>query len=289
MDNNVLQVSDVPAPWLLEGEAWWFFTALFHWPKKGEMSAPGYFDPLHERSRALATEEGAYLGSHGMIQLVRYTESPAGPYDELIVLPGSFKSPPGVKPVKSSRITRIYVSTMNSVVNGRRNWNIPKTIAKFSFTPNSDGVLEVKVFAPTSLETPGSPIFSDTPFFAVNIRPSVIPVPAIPLNLKHLPMPFILVQPPLEASPSAGQDGCIGTDHWVSVDVSDYGGRVKPIRWKGGLAVVDSNTQKTSTRIADGVGFPDVVPYSMGLHLAQMKIQFPESVVLQVDPSEQSE
>ncbi|GBE82997.1 hypothetical protein SCP_0500400 [Sparassis crispa] len=287
MDNNHLPVSDLPAPWLFEGEAWWFFTALFHRPKKGEMSAPGYFDPLHEHSRSLATEEDAYLGNHGMIQLLRYTESPAGPYDELILIPGSFKSPPGLKPAEAPRITRIYVSAMNSVINGRRNWNIPKTLAKFSFAPNSDGEMEVKVFAPTSFENPESSIFSDTPFFAVNIRPRAIPLPEIPLNLKHSPIPFTLVQPPLEASPTAAQDGCIGTDNWVSVDVADYRGRVKPISWKGDLTVVDPDTQKVRTRIADGVGFPDIVPYSIGLHFAQLKVQVPEGIIHKM--SEESE
>ena len=41
-----------------------------------------------------------------------------GPYDELLWAPGVFQDPRHDKPVKRYRITRIYVSSLDSVYNG---------------------------------------------------------------------------------------------------------------------------------------------------------------------------
>jgi hypothetical protein len=56
----------------------------------------------------------------GLVMLVDYDESPVGPYWELLFLSGS------------RSITRIYVSTEESAVNGRENWGIPKEVAHFA-------------------------------------------------------------------------------------------------------------------------------------------------------------
>jgi hypothetical protein len=58
--------------------------------------------------------------SLGLVMLVDYDESPVGPYWELLFLSG-FRT-----------ITRIYVSTEESAVNGRENWGIPKEVADFA-------------------------------------------------------------------------------------------------------------------------------------------------------------
>jgi len=277
------KVPDAPAPWELKGEAWWFLiSTAFNRLPAGELSSPGWFDPLHEGSRSLATEEGAFIGGDGMIQLLRYSESPVGLYDELLIIPGAFKTPSRVKPAQASRITRIYVSSMASVVNGRRNWNIPKSLAKFSFTPAADGSLDVKVFIPVSLENPDAPTFAETPFFAVKIKRSWFP--SIPLNLKYLPVPSLLVQPPLEGSPTASEDGLIATDRWVSVDVSGYRGWVKTIKWEGGLTTTDPASGKTRKRVANGVDFPDVNPLATGLHFSDLVVAFPVEKTLSPQP-----
>jgi hypothetical protein len=59
---------------------------------------------------------------------VDYAESPAGPYRELLYIPGRFTLADGRH---AWSVTRIYVSTWESVVNGRRNWGIPKDRADF--------------------------------------------------------------------------------------------------------------------------------------------------------------
>ncbi len=67
--------------------------------------------------------------------LVDYKTSPVGPYQELLFIPGLFR----FGKTTSFSISKIYVSTTDSVWNGRQNWGIPKELADFSFAPNHDG------------------------------------------------------------------------------------------------------------------------------------------------------
>ena len=66
-----------------------------------------------------------------MVQIVRYTETPVGPYDELVIMPGDFEVPVlsggggggqgegGKKKVKkNTRITGIWVSQKDTCWNG---------------------------------------------------------------------------------------------------------------------------------------------------------------------------
>jgi len=54
-----------------------------------------------------------------------------GPYDEIMFIPGFFKTAIKDETGKilhdhSPRVTRIYVSSESSIFHGRKNWNIPK-------------------------------------------------------------------------------------------------------------------------------------------------------------------
>ena len=73
--------------------------------------------------------KGQFSGGFGCIMIVDYATSDAGPYCELLFIPGKFHH----NGKKLSTISKIYVSTMDSVVNGRRNWGIPKEQADFIF------------------------------------------------------------------------------------------------------------------------------------------------------------
>ena len=54
-----------------------------------------------------------------MIQIVRYTDTPVGPYDELVLIPGNFLAPGGKDKGKARmRISRIYVSQTKTCYNG---------------------------------------------------------------------------------------------------------------------------------------------------------------------------
>lgn len=64
-----------------------------------------------------------------MAQIIRYRETPVGSYDELAILPGTFSGVGSDGDKKRDlRITGIWVSTKETLINGRRNWNIPKFV-----------------------------------------------------------------------------------------------------------------------------------------------------------------
>ena len=71
--------------------------------------------------------EGRALGGMAALMLVDYAGSDVGPYRELLLCPGSFR----VGRRKAAAITHIWVSTQTSVINGRRNWGLPKREAGF--------------------------------------------------------------------------------------------------------------------------------------------------------------
>lgn len=66
----------------------------------------------------------------GFIMLVDYQDSPVGPYHELLIIPG--KSLLGGS--KLGTISKIYVDSADSMVNGRSNWGIPKELTDFRWT-----------------------------------------------------------------------------------------------------------------------------------------------------------
>ena len=89
----------------------------------------------------------SFKGGFGAIMIVDYFESNVGPYQELLFIPGKFK----YNGKKYYSITKIYVSSMESVVNGRENWGIPKQLANFNF--NDD-------FSKISVDVEGVDIFN---------------------------------------------------------------------------------------------------------------------------------
>jgi hypothetical protein len=258
---------EVPSPWTLKGDAYWFFPSptLLPW------SPPELPEGAYQATAATSAERhGRFVGGLANIQLVRYTESPVGPYDELLYVPGSFEMPAGLgdgdgddgggrRSNKAAlRITRIYVSTLASTVNGRRNWNIPKRLARFAFDPvdpaKLSGPTRVSVFACLSNAASGSPAFAPEPFFSVILTPSILP--SFPLKSQYLPLDLRLVMPPLDDETAAGHE-LVGTERWASLTPSLVG----PCRavWGKGALTGPGN------RWTDGVGFPDTKPYSLGL------------------------
>ena len=140
----------------MTGEGW--ILPLFTPFSKTPIPLPsGAYAPLEQGSEA---DLGArYHGGFGVVLVVRYESSdgastvllssttsqraatPAvdadtlpslavGPYDELMIIPGLFSRPgkDGGEPSYALAITRIYVSTVASVANGRRLWGIPKCV-----------------------------------------------------------------------------------------------------------------------------------------------------------------
>lgn len=110
------EVKKYPAPWDLNGKGY----IIIYKFKKSFVEKKGNIPEF------LKTK---FVGGIGAVMLVDYQESNAGPYGELLLIPGKFK----FKNKRLNTISKIYVSSMESVINGRTNWGIPKEKADFSF------------------------------------------------------------------------------------------------------------------------------------------------------------
>jgi hypothetical protein len=106
-----------PAPWTLHGTV---YSTIFI-PLSRQLPVKA-FAPLERQYNE--SFSGEFLGGLGLIQIIRYTDSPVGPYDELLISPGFWKYPHtdkdgNVSERKNIRITRIYVSQKYTAWNGR--------------------------------------------------------------------------------------------------------------------------------------------------------------------------
>ncbi|KAF9459991.1 hypothetical protein BDZ94DRAFT_1266827 [Collybia nuda] len=235
-------VKAVPAPWELKGRTW-----LFILPSLSKTASfPAGFSAPHEAD--VLTAGGEFVGGPGSIQVVSYTDSPVGPYDELVYTPGRWKYADGSF---AFRITRIYVSSKESTENGRRNWNIPKQVAVFDIGSGKDGVTTITV------SHPGSRI----PFFKVSVKP--IPVLSrlpIPLNTRLLGKYFTLMQPPL---PAGNKTEEVETTRWASMT---------PVLT--GTSRLVSVTPLLDGKVGDGAGYPAVAPWTLGACTDPLALDF---------------
>ncbi|KAG9383011.1 hypothetical protein A1F94_006932 [Pyrenophora tritici-repentis] len=234
------------APWNLMAECYTLLLKLKDLPK-------GVYDPLEA---AWADKGmGEFVGGLGAVIIVRYSDTPVGPYDELMIVPGSFTVPhpadgPLKIPKKALRISRIYVSQRTTTYNGRLNWNIPKNLARFSFSapPTVQGQtppksLTVQVFPPGTTDGDG-----EAPFFACTLKPWQW-IPAIPVNTKYMPISLTVAQPPIrehpghkaaakaaiegppvdeyDLDPKKAEAVLVGTDRWRAVDCSSSAPRAR--------------------------------------------------------------
>lgn len=122
-DSSLPAVPLKPAPWDLEGRGWVVALKL-----PADAPARNAFLPPH-----LA---GQGSGAYSLLMFVDYARSDCGPYHELLFIPGAFPFADGKRHLT---ISRILVSTWDSVVNGRRNWGIPKDRADFDVNYGADG------------------------------------------------------------------------------------------------------------------------------------------------------
>ncbi|MCF4164415.1 acetoacetate decarboxylase family protein [Zavarzinia compransoris] len=113
-------VVDAPAPWAIRGRGFACLLRMDGAALDGDVFAA---PELKGRRRP---------GRLAIMMYVDYAETPAGPYRELLFIPGSYE----FAGRRFWAISRIFVSTMDSVVNGRRNWGIPKEQADFAVTPD---------------------------------------------------------------------------------------------------------------------------------------------------------
>ena len=111
---NLHLVLEAPAPWELKGEG---IILIFKFNKEW----------VEEQGHLPKALKGKFRGGLGYVMLVDYQESPVGPYRELLIIPGKFRKS------KMQAITRIYVDSEASTLNGRKNWGIPKETLPFTW------------------------------------------------------------------------------------------------------------------------------------------------------------
>lgn len=76
------------------------------------------------------------LGRVVQVMLVRYQDSPVGPYDELLIM-----DHPLISKRRLSSIPKIYVSTEESLIHGQQLWGIPKEYAQFEWQQQGQEVM----------------------------------------------------------------------------------------------------------------------------------------------------
>ncbi len=117
-----------PAPWNLTGDA---YIMVYKFSK----------DFVYEYGFMTDYQQDRFLGYVGTVMLVDYKTSGVGPYRELLFIPGMFT----FDWQKMFSISKIYVSSHDSVYNGIENWGIPKEYADFDWQTNADGTEDISV------------------------------------------------------------------------------------------------------------------------------------------------
>lgn len=112
----------LPAPWNLTGRGYVF---VYNFSEEF----------VRTQGMILAHLQPHFKGGLGTIMLVDYSSSNCGPYYELLFIPGKFQ----YHGKKLHSISRIFVSSISSVINGQRNWGIPKDQAEFQVEQEKDG------------------------------------------------------------------------------------------------------------------------------------------------------
>ena len=117
-----------PAPWNLTGDA---YIMVYKFSK----------DFVQEYGFLADYQRDRFLGYVGTVMLVDYKTSGVGPYRELLFIPGMFT----FNWKKMFSISKIYVSSRDSVYNGIENWGIPKEFADFDWQANDDETEDISV------------------------------------------------------------------------------------------------------------------------------------------------
>lgn len=132
LNNSTAPITPVPAPWILTAK-------VFAFPILPPTTLPvKAYSPLERHSTAAL---GEFLGLVGAIMIIRYSDTPVGPYDELVIVPGFFEynrtNPDGTVSLRENiRGSRFYVSQKYTNYNGRISSCLPSD--RFLFSTNKE-------------------------------------------------------------------------------------------------------------------------------------------------------
>ncbi|MDR3417886.1 MAG: acetoacetate decarboxylase family protein [Nevskia sp.] len=119
-------------------------------PPPWELHGSGYIFAVRMPQAVL--DHGSFLpegcprlgrGHMAYAMFVDYAESDVGPYHELLYIPGRVR----IGRRRDLSISRIYVSSWASVLNGEHNWGIPKDRCDFDVRYGADGIDRVRLTA----------------------------------------------------------------------------------------------------------------------------------------------
>jgi hypothetical protein len=112
-----MEITAPPAPWHLTGNG---YVLVYRFPRDFAVANSPY---------------GKTGGGFGAVMLVDYQTTPVGAYHELLFIPGVVEYPGA----NGYSISKIYVSSMPSVVGGQLNWGLPKELGEFEWQSQPDG------------------------------------------------------------------------------------------------------------------------------------------------------
>lgn len=139
MASNPTLIASAPAPWTLKGTIYAFMIYVSTSHAKNLANEKDFlYSPL-EASSDFA--KGKLVGGLGMVQVIRYSESPVGPYDELVMCAGNIEYEvqvevkDGVKKrekKRNLRVTRAYVSQEMTCYNGRKSKSCISSLSRLT-------------------------------------------------------------------------------------------------------------------------------------------------------------
>ncbi|TVY84801.1 hypothetical protein LSUE1_G000828 [Lachnellula suecica] len=278
-------IKHVPAPWKLKGTIYSFMMYISAKDAASLSSDKSFLYAPLEAASSFANCQP--VGGLGMVQVLRYSESPVGPYDELLIVPGNFERQPdgkvtGKKP-RNLMVSRIYVSHERTCWNGRTNWNIPKHLARFQFDELPNGATSISVYPRQADSTGVESKSSDTPFFSATFKtiPYVPSFPASTSISKYVGLDLALVQPPLpEGKGVAGE--LPGTKEWCKIVPAEYSSKTSLGWWD----LQRKEATETEPLLGGGGGesrsvgeknwWPGLGRWRIGMKMKDADIEFPE-------------
>jgi len=220
-------IPSAPAPWTLKGTVYHFL--FYVTPSQAKNLPSMIYSPLEGGSSFAAAKA---VGGLGSIQIIRYSESPVGPYDEMVLTPGKFEYEiEQGAPKRSLRVTRIYVSQKETCYNGRKNWSIPKHLARFEFNSLPRGSTEIKIYPHDTSGDITEARAAKTPFFSAVFKP-IQYIPHFPISwgiAAYVGLDITLVQPPLPKG-NGSQGELPGTEKWCKILPVEYSNKAS-IGW----------------------------------------------------------
>lgn len=189
-----------PAPWTLNGKG---YVLLYRFPKAW-VQRYGFLAEYQRDTFKLGI---------GAVMLVDYETSGVGPYRELLFIPGLFK----LGGHWTYSISKIYVSSYDSVWNGIENWGIPKELADFDWKTQGD-YEHVRVS------------HQGRSFFEATLRPSA---KRWPINTRFFPLRVTqhLRSDSIFTQPTAQGKGGLARAVTVHAEAADFPplGQLKPL------------------------------------------------------------